>query len=240
MASCLIGLGSNLGNRHEALDQAVARLGRHPAMSVTATSRWHETAAIGGPSGQPPFLNGVAVLETALSPEAVLDVLQQVEADLGRRRSGQHLGRRWKPRTIDLDLLLYDEMERCTPSLVLPHPRMAWRRFVLQPAAEVAGSMVHPLTGWSITRLLRHLDTAIPYVAITGSIGAGKTRLAQRLAECLAGRIAARMIAEPIDLGRLEAFYADPPGTAWQTELEFLDERVRLLAADSPDWNDRR
>lgn len=229
MPSCLIGLGSNLGNRRQTLDQAVARLAGHPHMLLTGTSAWHETPAVGGPPGQPHFLNGAALLETSLPPETVLEALRQIETDLGRRP-----GERWGPRPIDLDLLLYDRLVLRTPSLELPHPRMAWRRFVLKPAAEVAGSMIHPTTGWSIARLLNHLDTAVPYVAITGPIAAGKTQLAERLAR----QTSARLIAERLDPARLEAFYADPACNGWETELEFLDRRVRLLATDLPEWSE--
>jgi 2-amino-4-hydroxy-6-hydroxymethyldihydropteridine diphosphokinase len=223
MHSCLIGLGANLGNRRETLEEAVARLGRQPGIRVTAKSPWRETAAIGGPPGQPPYLNGAAVLETSLAPEALWEVLRQVEADLGRRRA-----ERWGPRPIDLDMLLYERLILSTPSLVLPHPRMAWRRFVLQPAAAVAGSMIHPTIGWTVARLLEHLDTAVPYVAISGPIAAGKTRLAERLA----AQTGARLLAEPLDLEQLASFYADPAGRAWQIELQFVETRSRLLAPD--------
>ena len=113
-----------------------------------------------------------------------------------------------------------------TPTLVLPHPRMAWRRFVLEPAAEVAGAMLHPTIRWTIARLLEHLNSARPYVAITGPIAAGKTQLAERLAAA----ISARLLVEQPDWARLDAFYADPAGHGWQTELEFLRQRARLLA----------
>ena len=222
MACCLIGLGSNLGHRRQMLDRAVARLAAHPQILLTGKSAWHESRPIGGPPGQSSFLNGAALVETALPPEALLDALQEIETELGRRP-----GERWGPRPIDLDLLLYDRVVLHTPSLVLPHPRMAWRRFVLRPAAEVAGGMVHPATGWTISRLLDHLDSAVPYVAITGGIGAGKTELSRRLAR----HTSARLIAEELDLDRLEAFYADPAGNGWETELEFLQCRARLLAA---------
>jgi len=230
MTCCLIGLGSNLGNRRQMLDQAVARLAGHPQVLLTGSSAWHESLPVGGPPGQARFLNGAVVLETSLSPQAVLEILQQIETELGRRPA-----ERWGPRPIDLDLLLYGPTVSRTPSLVLPHPRMAWRRFVLQPAAEVAASMIHPTTGWTIARLLDHLDSAAPYLAITGPIGAGKTRLARRLAQ----QTSARLIAEQLDLDRLEAFYADPACNGWETEIEFLDRRARLLAADLPQWSQR-
>jgi len=232
MSSCLIGLGSNLGERRQTLDRAVASLAGHPQMLLSSRSTWHESPPVGGPPGQPPYLNGAVLLETSLHPEGVLKALQQIETDLGRRP-----GPRWGPRPIDLDLLLYGQTVLRTPRLVLPHPRMAWRRFVLRPAAEVARSMIHPTTGWTIARLLDHLDRAVPYVAITGPIGAGKTQLAQRLSR----QTSARLIKERLDLDRLEAFYADPACHGWEMELEFLQRRARLLAAGAPEWSaDRR
>ncbi len=227
MPSCLIGLGSNLGHRLQTLQGAIDRLAEHRQIDVVRVSQWHETSPIGGPAGQSSFLNGAALIETTLPPADVLAVLHAIESDLGRRR-----GERWAPRTVDLDLLLYDQVVQDAPSLVIPHPRMAWRRFVLQPASEVAPSMVHPTTGWTITRLLSHLETALPYVALAGGIGAGKTHLARQLAE----HSPMRMMAEVLDSKRLDAFYADPASLAWETELEFLRQRTRLLAADSPEW----
>lgn len=228
MATCLIGLGSNLGDRREALDQAVERLARQPYVRLVARSRWQETAPVGGPAGQGPFLNGAVVLETSLEPEALFAVLAAIEAELGRRRT-----ERWGPRALDLDLLLYGELILECPSLTIPHPRMAWRRFVLEPAAEVAPDMVHPTTGWPIARLLEHLNTAVPYVAIAGPIGVGKTALADQLAQ----RTSATRIVEPVSSRRLEAPCPDPSGNAWARELEFLHERGRLLSAELPAWS---
>ena len=227
MPSCLIGLGSNLGHRLETLQGAIDRLAEHRQIDVVRVSHWHETSPIGGPTGQPSFLNGAALIETTLSPLDVLHILHAIESDLGRCR-----GERWAPRTVDLDLLLYDQIVQDTPSLMIPHPRMAWRRFVLRPSAQVAPSMVHPTTGWTIDRLLGHLETALPYVALAGGIGAGKTHLARQITE----HSPMRMIAEVLDPSRLDAFYADPASHAWQTELEFLRQRTRLLATDSPEW----
>ncbi len=222
MPVCLIGLGSNQGNRQATLESAAARLAAHPQINLVARSAWHETAAVGGPAGQADFLNGALRIETSLGPHELLACLQEVETQLGRRRA-----ERWGPRPIDLDLLLYGELVLDTPGLVVPHPRLAFRRFVLEPASEVAHAMLHPTIRWSIARLLEHLDTSPRYVAVTGPIAAGKTHLAERLATAVGGRA----IVEQPDWAQLDAFYADPAGNAWEMELRFLHERAGLLSA---------
>jgi 2-amino-4-hydroxy-6-hydroxymethyldihydropteridine diphosphokinase len=224
MSLALVSLGSNLGNRQENLDAALARLAAHPHIKILARSRWSETLAVGGPPDQGDFLNGALKIETSLPPHELLACLQGIENELGRRRE-----QRWGPRTVDLDLLLYDDQILATPTLVLPHPRMAWRRFVLEPAAEVAGDMIHPTIGWSVAGLFENLDHSAPYVAITGPIAAGKTRLAKRLADA----IPARLILERPNWSHLGAFYADPAARAWQTELAFLAEREQKVSASA-------
>ena len=134
---------------------------------------------------------------------------------------------------IDLDLLLYDNLTLADRDLVIPHPRMAWRRFVLEPAAEVAPEMLHPGTGWTIARLLDHLNQTPWYLAIAGPIGVGKSYLAGEIAE----KSGARLLAEQFDAGRLEAFYRNPSSHAWQIELEFLEQRARQLAIGQPEWS---
>jgi len=229
MSRCLIGLGSNQGDRRETLDRATAALSADPAVRLLGQSRRHETRPSGGPPGQPPFLNGAVLVETSLRPRALLQRIERIEADLGRTRR-----ERWGPRTLDLDILLFDDLVVDTPGLVVPHPRMGWRRFVLEPAAEVAASMRHPTIGWTVRELLDHLNTTAPYVAVAGGIGAGKSELAERLAATgIAG-----LIAEPVDAARLGRFYADPASHAWETELEFLRVRTRLLSAESPCWSE--
>lgn len=231
MPLCLIGLGSNQGDRRAILESAVAELERQPRIAVAAASAWRETAPVGGPPGQSPFLNGALRVETSLGPHELLACLRRIEDGLGRRRD-----ERWAARTIDLDLLLYDELVLDTPSLTLPHPRMAWRRFVLEPAAEVAGAMLHPVIRWTIARLLEHLSSTHRYVAVTGPIAAGKTQLAQRLANA----ISARLLLEEPDWVALDAFYADPDGRGWQMELAFLRQRANLLAANAMDESTAR
>lgn len=185
MATCLLGIGANLGDRSATLDAAVDRLTRDPRVRVQRRSRWHETAAIGGPASQPGFLNGAIVVETTLTPRSLLQLLHEVELGLGRERPGH-----WHPRTIDLDLLLYDELLVTDVDLVVPHPRMAVRRFVLEPAAEIAPDFWHPATGWTIAQLLAHLNTARQYAAVTSS----RSELAKRLAVEVANRAGVQRI----------------------------------------------
>jgi 2-amino-4-hydroxy-6-hydroxymethyldihydropteridine diphosphokinase len=228
MATCLIALGSNLGDRQRNLETAILHLSRHSQIHQITHSTWVETDPVGGPPGQQQYLNGAAVLETSLDPVALLRVLWTVEAGLGRERQ-----RHWGARTMDLDLLLFDQVVLTTPELVLPHPRMAWRRFVLAPAAQVAPDMVHPTTWWTIGQLLDHLNRTPWYVAITGTIGAGKTELAEQIARKTGP---GTLIAEKPDFRQLAEFYRDPSGHAWAMELEFLEARAKMLAATDGPW----
>ncbi|MHB8899028.1 MAG: 2-amino-4-hydroxy-6-hydroxymethyldihydropteridine diphosphokinase, partial [Thermoguttaceae bacterium] len=128
MPQCLIGLGSNLGDRAALLDAAISLLRDERGVELAATSRYHETAAAGGPAGQARFLNAAVLVLTHLLPGELLDAAMRIESRLGRRRE-----ERWGPRSIDIDLLLYDGLTVRGEGLRLPHPRMAWRRFVLAP-----------------------------------------------------------------------------------------------------------
>jgi 2-amino-4-hydroxy-6-hydroxymethyldihydropteridine diphosphokinase len=228
MAYALIGLGSNLGDRRQLLDEAIERLAQRAGITVVRHSRWRETAAVGGPPDQPAYLNGAVLVETTWDPASLLSEMQQTEAQLGRHRT-----ERWGPRSLDLDLLLYEELVLQTPELVVPHPRMAWRRFVLEPAAEIAPDAIHPPTGWTIAQLLEHLNTAANYVALTGTIAVGKTLLAQRLARLLP----VRLVSERGEPARLATFYQNPASNAWAMELEFLRQRTELLSTTHPEWS---
>lgn len=135
-----VALGANLGDRIGHLRAAVAVLDADPDVTVTACSPVYEAEAHtldGAP--QPPYLNAVVAVRTALAPDALLDRLLAVERGTGRTRE-----RRWAPRTLDLDLVLYDDLHRETPRLTVPHPRLAVRRFVLQPLADLAPERVVP------------------------------------------------------------------------------------------------
>ena len=154
MATVYIGLGSNLGDREATIRAAVDRLRAHPQIKVTAESSLIETAPVGGPAGQPTFLNGAAALETDLEPDALLDVLKGIERDLGRRPRT-----RWGPREIDLDLLLFEDRVIETARLTVPHPLMAQRRFVLAPLSEIAPDARDPVTGRTVREMLAGIGT---------------------------------------------------------------------------------
>lgn len=126
-----IGLGSNLGDRAATLRAAIERLRRAPGVQSIEESPVYETDPV-GLTDQPKFLNQVLGLETTLTPEALLHVLQEIERSFGRVRVV-----RWGPRTLDLDLLAFEAETRATDTLTLPHPRMLEREFVTKPLADV-------------------------------------------------------------------------------------------------------
>jgi 2-amino-4-hydroxy-6-hydroxymethyldihydropteridine diphosphokinase len=129
-----VGLGSNLGDRHAHLARAVEGL-----PGVVAVSQLYETEPVGGPPGQGPYLNLVVELDTELGPRALLEVARKLEEDAGRRR-----GVRFGPRTLDVDVLLVGDLVVDDEDLIVPHPRMWERRFVVDPLAELAPELVPP------------------------------------------------------------------------------------------------
>jgi len=153
MTTAYLGLGSNLGDRRRNLEAALDALRAHPQIAVTAVSSFLETEPVGGPPGQGKFLNAAAKIETDLSPAALLEGLKRIERAIGRTP-----GPRWGPREIDLDILLYGEEILETGTLVIPHPRLRERRFVLAPLAEIAPEARDPVTGLSVRALLEKMS----------------------------------------------------------------------------------
>ncbi len=136
-----VGLGSNLGDPRAEIETALRSLARLPQTRLAARSALYRSAPLGGPA-QPDFVNAVAALDTALAPDALLARLQAIERDQGRERPYPNA-----PRTLDLDLLLYGAAVIATACLVVPHPRMHERAFVLFPLAEIAPEAVIPARG---------------------------------------------------------------------------------------------
>jgi 2-amino-4-hydroxy-6-hydroxymethyldihydropteridine diphosphokinase len=155
MARVFLGLGSNLGDRSARIFGGLRGCVDH-GMRLAALSPLYESAAVGGPSGQPNYLNAVAILETGLEPMVVLRILQAIEDREGRVRSERNA-----PRTLDLDLLLYGEEVREIPGLVVPHPRLHERLFVLRPLADVAPDAVIPTFRATAAELLARRAAAI-------------------------------------------------------------------------------
>jgi len=160
MAQAFVGLGSNVGDRAATLAAAVEALARAPGIRIRSVSAFRETDPVGGPP-QGRFLNAAAELETDLSPHALLAVLLDVEQQFGRVRAV-----RWGPRTLDLDLLLYDDLVLDDTDLRVPHPLMHEREFVLEPLAEIAPQAVHPALRATAAELLARLragrDQGVP------------------------------------------------------------------------------
>jgi 2-amino-4-hydroxy-6-hydroxymethyldihydropteridine diphosphokinase len=151
MSFCAIGLGSNLGDSRSILTGAINRLRSHPQIEVIAVSSWYTTAPIGPP--QPDYLNGCATLQTSLEALDLLNVLHSIESEFGRVRQEV-----WGARTLDLDLLLYDDLIIDLPTLQVPHPRMLERAFVLVPLSEIAPNAIEPRSGQSIATLCKQLE----------------------------------------------------------------------------------
>ncbi|MBX9679073.1 MAG: 2-amino-4-hydroxy-6-hydroxymethyldihydropteridine diphosphokinase [Gemmataceae bacterium] len=156
MTAAFLALGSNLGDRRANLDAAIAGLQSSEQLQVVRVSSFHETEPVGGPVGQGKYLNAVAHIETSLTPRQLLERLHEIEDGAGRVRSAKDA-----PRTLDLDILLFGDQilaERTQPRrLLIPHPRIQDRRFVLEPWAEIAPRTRHPIFSLTIAELLAEL-----------------------------------------------------------------------------------
>ncbi len=144
-----IALGSNMGDREKNLKEALKYIAELPETKIIKSSAIYETEPVGEPK-QRPFYNAVVKMETSLDPEMLLQKLQEVEKAFGRVRR-----QKWGPRTLDLDILLYDQQIIATDKLTIPHPLMAERAFVLEPLAEIDPEAYHPVLEKTAAELLR-------------------------------------------------------------------------------------
>ncbi len=162
MTQCLISLGANLGDPRESIRLAAEKLVKR--LGPGKVSSYYHTPPVGGPSGQPPFVNAVVWVDTELNAWETWTVVRQVENELGRVRL-----ERWEARRIDVDILLFGDHRVWTPQLKIPHPRMCMRRFILVPAVEVAPEVRDPATGSTVAELASALNTRQTIVAVIGS-----------------------------------------------------------------------
>ena len=156
MTLAYIAIGSNLASPLEQVNAAVQALGDIPQSRIVALSAFYRTPPL-GPQDQPDYLNPAVALETALSPDALLDHTQRIELQQGRVRKAE----RWGPRTLDLDIMLFGDAVIATERLTVPHYDMKNRGFMLWPLAEIAPQLTFP-DGESLTALLQRLNAEKP------------------------------------------------------------------------------
>jgi 2-amino-4-hydroxy-6-hydroxymethyldihydropteridine diphosphokinase len=234
MPTVYLGLGANLGDREANIRRALELLAGK-GVGVRVVSALVETEPVGGPSGQPKFINGATLVETDLSPRELLIACGEVEQALGRDRSQG----RWAARTIDIDILVYGQRVIDAPDLTVPHPRMAERGFVLEPLAEIAPGLAVPGTGRTVAELwaafnsrgaapaVRHRRLKLHHIAVEGPMGVGKTTLAARLAHELGFRL---VLESPEANPFLPLMYRDRRRWAFHAQVAFLLDRWRQLS----------
>ncbi len=233
-----------MGDRFVNLQDAVDRLFKEVG-SVLRISPVYETPAMGF-AGQP-FLNCAVLIRTDLEPAKALKTILQIEKDLGRQ---SRISKEYTSRPIDIDIIFIDEQVVTSENLIIPHPRMEDRKFVLQPLCDINPHLTHPISGETVAELLdRTTDDSdiskqakwlnnpmrdysisqFGYIAIEGNIGAGKTSLASRIAE----DFNAKLILERFkDNPFLPKFYEDPARYAFPLEMSFLADRYQQLVDD--------
>ena len=148
-----VGIGSNKGNRRRSIAKAVSLLEKDPQLRIKKISPLYETEPVGGPA-QRKFLNGVILLETNAVPQRLLHILQSIEKETGRVAGTM----KWGPRVIDLDILFYEGLVVKGKNLIIPHPLLHKRLFVLRPFMDLSPSLKHPVLGKTIRCLFKELN----------------------------------------------------------------------------------
>jgi deoxyguanosine kinase len=246
--TAILSLGSNVGNRLQNIEHAIAHIHTHIA-TVVKTSGIYETPAWGF-KGEA-FYNCAVMVHTCKTPHELLEGLLDAEARGGRTRTP---GSGYAARTIDIDIIAFGNQEITGPHLQIPHPRMHRRNFVLYPLRDLNPNWVHPGLDEDINRLIELSGDQSPcefvmklpeplnhsrlhkfgYIAIEGNIGAGKTSLATKISEDFNARLVLERFA---DNPFLPKFYEDPQRYAFSLEMSFLAERYRQLTDDLAQLN---
>ncbi|WP_426431539.1 2-amino-4-hydroxy-6-hydroxymethyldihydropteridine diphosphokinase [Winogradskyella sp. HB-48] len=239
-----IALGSNKGNKlqylQDAIDAIFEKIG-----TVDKISKVYETPALGFEGDN--FYNACIRVETELKPKKLLKTLKQIEFELGRSTKKSDT---YESREIDLDILFYGDEILEDSALVIPHPNLHKRKFVLQPLFDIAKDMTHPILNQSIKELLEHCEDGSEieaikiwlknpkknfdfgnynFIAIEGNIGAGKTSLANKIAQDFNAKLILERFA---DNPFLPKFYKEPERYAFTLEMSFLADRYQQISDD--------
>lgn len=225
-----IGLGSNLDNREAYIRDAIKKLSEAEGIEVGQVSKILETEAL-GQAQQPKYLNAVVKVKTSLTAKEFHKKTAEIEDLLGRAR-----GEKWSSRTIDLDILLFGEEIINEPKLIVPHPQMHLRSFVLKGLCEIDGQLLHPVLKESVEKLAERLGGGdfvfspnLPQlVSVAGVIGVGKTTLVKKVSELFG----CRQLLEPYDENPfLSEVYSGRDELALDSQLFFLAGRAKQLNA---------
>jgi 2-amino-4-hydroxy-6-hydroxymethyldihydropteridine diphosphokinase len=243
-----LSIGSNLGNRYLNLQKAVLALAKKVG-AILQTSSIYENGAVGFDGED--FLNACLLLETTLSPTEVLAKLKQIESNFGRKKDSN---KGYASRSIDLDILYFDDLILNGAGLSIPHPRMIERNFVLKPLADIAPQFYHPIYKKDTRNLLQEckdknklkrteyhfyknrteLFSQLQFLAIEGNIGAGKSTLAKKIAEDFNAKIVLERFA---DNAFLPKFYEDQARYAFPLEMSFLADRYQQFTDDTSQFD---
>ena len=243
-----LSLGSNLGNRYQTLQKAIFELASRVG-TVSRVSTMYENPAEDFEGGD--FLNACILIHTSLKPLELLESLLSIERHFGRERKK---GQGYQSRTLDIDLLLYDNEIIETEKLMVPHPKMLERAFVLKPLADIAPQYYHPLANQDIRNLLQQIkkrselkkipikllkDRAslfaqLQFLAIEGNIGAGKTTLSKMIAHDFNAKLVLERFA---DNPFLPKFYKDQTRYAFPLEMSFLADRYQQFTDDTTQFD---
>ena len=243
-----LSLGSNLGNRHANLQKAIFRI-QQKAGSILDISSVYENPAVGF-DGEP-FLNIVISVLTPLPPKELLDTILQIERDFGRIRNE---GGGYRSRTLDIDIIYYGTEVINTEDLVVPHPHMQHRNFVLKPLADIAPQFYHPVLSKDTRNLLQEcsdrsqftktkhklfkdrsgLFSQLQLIAIEGNIGAGKTTLSKMISDDFNAKLVLERFA---DNPFLPKFYEDQARYAFPLEMSFLADRYQQFMDDTSQFD---
>jgi deoxyguanosine kinase len=228
ISTVYIGLGSNLGDRKETINKAVKMLAENEQVESVGVSELIETAPLGG-ADQPDYLNAVAEVRTALTLESFHRIMIEIENRLGRVRQ-----EKWAPRSIDLDLLLFDDRIIDTTELIVPHPQLHLRSFVLKGLCQFKPKLIHPVMKVTVRELAARLNGSDfvlnpdkpQLISIAGNIGVVKTTLAKELT----GRLDCPVLFEPYDTNPfMPDVYAGKKELALDSQLFFLTSRIEQL-----------